>query len=276
MNHLQPVDIDLIASCQHDVIRAQLGAIRDGGIEFPFPHRQVRHRLGLAESDLADDSIPQPVRRSRVVLPVVRILPRLRKTVEEIGHTVQHPVVPACRDGRPGSADSFQDAARVHPIRSQPRNPPPRYHLHSGAGFVQQGRIFYRALSPTDHHDVLSLESLEVAVVRGMRDEFSWELVILFRPMGKVIRSDRHHNHTAGYLTPVLQRDSKLTVPALDRRDVRLIHVGHRPPLEPQAVVDERLERHGMTLRVSRFLEELPKPVGFTGIGEVGGPPVRP
>ena len=45
--------------------------------------------------------------------------------------------------------------------------------------------------------------------------------------------------------------------------------------LEPEAIVDERLNRQGIATLVACVPGELFKPVVLTGIGEVGGPPVR-
>src|SRR2546428_35460 len=133
-----------------DVAISDGANVRDGDIEFPFHHLQVRHRLAFAQYDVADDSIPQPVRRPRVVLGVVRILPRLGEAVEEIRHMVQDPIDPAGRNAGLRSPDPFKGGARVHPIWRKPPDGPPRYNLDSGAGFVEQRRKLYRALSTTD------------------------------------------------------------------------------------------------------------------------------
>src|SRR5882757_9939591 len=87
--------------------------------------------------------------------------------------------------------------------------------------------------------------------------------------------TDRHHNRPTLHLAPVLQRDEEPITETLDRRNVRLVNVGYRPLLEPEAILDERRDRYGIGAVVLRVLQEARKPVVLARIGEVGGPPMR-
>src|SRR2546430_2809302 len=103
----------------------------------------------VCSSDL--DSAPQPVGRPGGVDGVIGVLPFLGKTVEEIGHMVPYPIVPARRDARVRGQDPFKHTPPVPTIGSQPVDGPSRYDLDRGASFVEQRRILDRALSTADH-----------------------------------------------------------------------------------------------------------------------------
>src|SRR5438034_10524184 len=102
---------------------------------------------------------------------VIGVLPFLGKTVEEIGHMVPYPIVPARRDARVRGQDPFKHTPPVPTIGSQPVDGPSRYDLDRGASFVEQRRILDRALSTPDHDDVPSLEAAEIPVVGRMGDK---------------------------------------------------------------------------------------------------------
>ena len=82
---------------------------------------------------------------------------------------------------------------------------------------MEQRRILDRALSAADHDDVPSLETTEVPVLGGMRDQLWRQLRELFWPVGIVVDSDRHHDRVALYLAPILERNEKPAVLTLDR-----------------------------------------------------------
>src|SRR5439155_13156716 len=128
--------------------------------------------------------------------------------------------------------------------------------LDRGTGFVEQRRKLYRALSSTDHDDVPSLEAAEVPVIGRMGDKSCREPGVRFGSMGVVAESYCHHDRPTLHFAPILQRDEKLIVLALDRGNVRLVDVRHGPLLKPEAIGDERLDRHGIALFVLRLLEE--------------------
>src|SRR5260370_24750770 len=94
--------------------------------------------------------------------------------------------------------------------------------------------------------------------------------------MGIVIETDCHHDRLTQYLAPICQRYDKLITLTRDRRNVRLIDVRHGPLLEPEAIVDEHLDRYGIAVLVLRVLEEALKPIALTRIAEDGRPRLRP
>src|SRR2546422_7409702 len=106
---------------------------------------------------------------------------------------VPYPIVPARRDARVRGQDPFKHTPPVPTIGSQPVDGPSRYDLDRGASFVEQRRILDRALSTADHDDVPSLETAEIPVLGGMRDQLWRQLSELFWPVGIVVDSDRHH-----------------------------------------------------------------------------------
>ncbi len=90
-----------------------------------------------------------------------------------------------------------------------------------------------------------------------------------------MIGSDRHHDRLTLQLAPILQRQEKPGILALDRRHVSLIDLRDRPLLEPEAILNERLQRHGIAAVAPGVPGELFEPVVSIWIGEVGRPPMR-
>src|SRR5207244_6845665 len=113
----------------------------------------------------------QPVGRSGVVNRVIRVLPPKWEPIEQPGPLIPYPVGPPGRDARIRGQDPFERAARTRPIGPQPLDGAPRHDLDRGTSFVEQRGILDRALSATDHNDVPSLETTEVSVLGGMRDQ---------------------------------------------------------------------------------------------------------
>ena len=108
---------------------------------------------------------------------------------------------------------------------------------------MEQSCEFNRALSAANDDHSFSLEALEFAVLAGMRDDGRWETVVLCRSVSVVMQTRGHDHRGRVELAPILERQAKVALAPRDRRDVRLLDLRHHPALEPQPIIDERLDR---------------------------------
>jgi hypothetical protein len=152
--------------------------------------------------------------------------------------------------------------------------------MHTGAGLGEQRGELHRALTAADDDDLSAVEAVEVVVRRRVRHQARRQSVVARGSIHVVGEADRHDDGRAANLASVCQREQKPIVLAFDRHDVGLVDRGYDPLLEPQTVVDERLDRHRVARRVrgpvvpgcpEEGLEAVPPP----GVGEIRGPPVR-
>ena len=124
-----------------------------------MPLDQCDDRMIFVQGHLADDPVPQPVRRGRRVVPIMPVLPGLGEPIEHAGHLHQDPVCPTGSEAGVGSQELLQPRAFVRPIRRQPANRPPRDDMDSRARLAQERRILQRPLPPADDDDLRSPET---------------------------------------------------------------------------------------------------------------------
>ena len=126
IDHLEPLNINLISGGQDHVIDDECDAVRKCDFE-PRVHRSCcRDRAAFVECDFARDSFFHPGRncgrqvRAKPSVPGVS-----RKPAEQIREVLEGPIDPAGRDPRAWSNDPVQEGALAVAIRRKPFDWPP-------------------------------------------------------------------------------------------------------------------------------------------------------
>src|SRR5437763_1245123 len=170
----------------------------------------------------------------------------------EAGHTRFEPDVQVGLAG--AGPQGLQQGRRTHerslrPVRDEISAGSPGHDLHFRATLVEQGRRFERALPAAHHHDPLTGEPTQVAVVEGMRNQWCGQSGKLRRAPGEWTDARGHHHAPRVELFPILQAHVEPPRVCGDVRDRAPVYVRYHLLLEPLPVPYEVLERRRLGVR---------------------------